>query len=396
MNSFTVQDVLNRVGDWLSNYNVGTVTTDSKIRAVDHAVNYLKRMLGFPQDEVKTTFYYLSNNFFYALPTDFQDPIGLFYDSNFKNIPRYGPKWEYRPYQELMGRTGNYPATTNQWSITTVNGSNQVMLLGTNVNPGGTLDTLSAVNSWTATGGASALAQDVNNFPSNFGLTGSSLKFTAASHASHATSGIQNLTVNYSINNLISDDGHVEFYTMMSSNLVTSITLVLTTSTGNNFSFTETADYNGNAFETSTWQKISFAGTDAVITGSPSSLNIKNVSITYNLASGYTGGTFWVNDLYYVFPDLMDLYYYSTKKGTDINGATIYQYTAVTDNIPYDFDFIEPIALRAAYYLNPSLRQDPAWAQMYSSEFTNFVKLYSRSHKKIRTRNDATRHRLSR
>lgn len=395
--SFSVQEVLNRVGDWVSNYSTGNFTTDAKVRAVDHAVNYLKRMLGFPQDEKKTTFSYLSSTFFYSCPSDFQDPIGLFFDAPTKNIPQYGSKWEYRPYIELMSRTGNFPATPNMWSITTVNGSTQLMLLGNNTQPGGTLDPLSAVNAWKATAGASALAVDTNNFPTNFNLSGSSLKFTAAAYASNHAAGITNTSVNYSINNLISANGYVEFYTMLSSNALTSITLTLQTSTGNKYDFTATTDYIGAAFGTSTWQKIAFPGSSAVITGSPTSLNLTTATITYNLAPTYAGGTIWLNYLFYLFPDTMDLYYYSTNKGTDVNGATITKaYTNVTDTIAYDYDFIEPIALRAAFYLQPSLRADVSYMSAYKSEFTDFVKLYSRSHPKNRTRNDHTRTRLSR
>lgn len=389
----TVNDAVLRIGDWSSNYSVGQANTDAKIRSVDHAVNYLKRLLGFPEDEVKTTFKYLANNFFYGTPDDFQDPIGLFYDSNYKNIPRYGPKWEYRPYVELMGATGIYQASTNKWSVTTVNGSTQLMLLGSNVNPGGTLDTLSSVNSWKTTGSVSGLAQDINNYPANFGLTGSSLKFVTG--ISGGTGGITNTHVNYSINNLVSADGHIEFYVMLSQTNISSVSVTLQTSTGNYYTLTQTTDYNGNPFVASQWMKLSFPASTAVITGSPSSLLITSATLSFAFTSD-PATTIWVNDLYYVFPDVMDLYYYSTNKGTDVNGTPISTYTALTDNIPYADDFIELIALRAAYYIAPSLRADVNFMQVYKTEFTDFVKTWSRSHPKIRTRNDRTRTRLSR
>lgn len=394
--TFLVSDVLNRAGDWVGNYSTGQTTTDTKVRAVDFAVNFLKRTLGLPQDEVKSTFSYVANNFFYDAPSDFADVIGLFYNSTNKNIPIYGQKWEYRPYQEIMGQTGRFPANPNMWSITTTNGATQLMLLGNNTQAGGILDPLSAVNAWKVKNGASNLAVDSNNFPSNFGLTGSSLKFTAASYATNHTASMYNQNIIYSIPNLVASDGTIQFYTMMSSNAVTSITLTLRTDSSDYYTFTATSDVDGNAFEASTFQRISFPGASAVITGSPSSLNLTYAQIDFNLASGYTGGTFWVNTLYDIFPDTMNLIYYSKNKGTDASGNTITQFTSTTDQLYYDYDFIEPLALIAAGYLMPSLRGDVNYRQMYKMEVMDMIRNYSRQHPRIRTRNDRTRTRLSR
>lgn len=393
---FTVADVVARMGDWVSNYSTGQVTTAIQIRAVDHSVNLLKRMLGFPQDEVKTTFWYTSSNFFYNTPSDFQDPIGLYFDQSTLNNPRFGARWEYRPYTELMVRTGNYPSTPNMYSVTTVNGTNQVMLLGSNTQAGATLDTLSAINNWTVANGASALAIDPNNYPVNFGITGQSLKFTGAAYGTNPISSITNPSVIYSIPNLVADNVFLNLYVMSSSANITSYTLKLTTDAGDYYTFTATTDYLGATFTTSTFQKITWKGSQAVITGVPNPLVIKTATVSANVNSSYTGGTFWVSTLSYVFPDLMDLYYYSTIKGTDVNGNPISKFSALTDGMSYDYDFIEPIALRAAFYAMPSLRADPAFMQLYKSEFTDFVRLYSRSHPKQRGRNDRTRTRLSR
>lgn len=392
--TFQVQDVVNRMGDWLGNYSTGQATTTAQIRAVDYAVNILKRQLGFPQDELKTTFNYSADTFFYTLPTDFQDPIGLFFDANVKNFAVRPNKWEYRPYQELFGRTGNYPALSNMWTVTSVNGSWQAMLLGNNTQPGGTLDTLSAVNSWKATDGATSLTTDSNNFPSSFNLNGPSLTYTAPSFASNSVSSITNSAVNYSILNMVANNTYFYVYMMTGDSHITNVQLALYTNSTNYYTYTATTDYLGAAFSASTWQKIQF--TTPVLTGTPSSTNITKAKLTVNSASGFAGASIWFNTLYYIVPDKMDLYYYTQNKGTNASGTTITKYSALSDQISYDYDFLEPIALIGAGYLQPQLRADVAYMQMYKQNVTQLIQLYSRSHPKIRTRNDRTRTRIAR
>lgn len=390
MSTFTVQDVLNRTGDWVSNYSTGQVTQAAKIRAVDYSVNHLKRLLGFPQDEVKSTFLYTSDNLYYPCPSDFQEVIGLFYDSQKANFPMFGRAWQYRPYQEILRMTGQYPGTANWFSHTTINGSHQIIMLGTNQMGGQLIESFDS-NVYTASGDANSATNDTN-----FKYQGSaSEKFTLTYSTGTAT--LTSPTVFWDFTSTVNNSGFFNLYVYFPSTNVTNVKFQFGSSPTNYYTQTVTQNANGQSWQLNTWNKLTFATSSAVPTGTPVLTNINFFKIIFTIPSNFgTVAGFHVDDLYTTIPDLMDLVYYSTNKGTNLAGSTISQFTAITDSMSYDYDFIEPLAMDAALYLQPSLRSDFNFMQLYKQNYMEFVRLYSRTHPKIRTQNDRTRTRLSR
>lgn len=388
--SFSVQQVVDRVGDYVGNYSTGQSTTAQKIRGVDFSVNYLKNMLGFPQDETKYEFLYFSSNFFYSAPTDYQEALGLYYDIAGNNFPQEGARWDYRPYQELLVKQGQWPGVPNAWSMTNINGSNQMMLLGTNRMPGQLIESFDN-NVWTASGDASAAATDHNVYIQGSGSESFTLTYGTG------TATLTSNVVYWNFYPLILNLGYFGLEVYFPSTNVTNVKVIFQSSPGNSYTMTATTNSDGDAWQLNAWNKLYFPTSGATITGSPVLTNINQIKIQFTIPSNFGSvPLFRVDDLYTVFPDTMDLIYTTNSKGTNAAGATISILTALTDTIKYDYDFIEPIALQSAMYIMPQLRTDPAFMQMYNQQFVQMVKLWARRWPKKRTASNFFRTRLGR
>ncbi len=391
--SFTVNDVILRASDYVANYSTGQSTTPQKIRAVDASVNYIKRLLGFPQDERKASFLYTSDNFYYNLSTiapDYQEPIGLYYDDPRKNNPKEGRAWEYRPYTELLPQTGNWPNLNNQWSTTPINGSWQLLLLGSNQLSGQMLETFDQ-NVWSASGDASNAHTDVNI--KYQGVASEAFNITYSTGQAILTSN----SVNWDFITVIQNQAFFNAYAYFPSTNVTSVEFRFQSSAGNYYSMVSTTKSDGTAWTLNQWNKITWSTSGATIVGSPNIQNINELQIIFNIPVGFgTVPNFRIDDLYYIYPDLMDFIYSSNIKGTNSAGSPISTYTSITDIITYDDDFIEPISLYTALYIQPQLRANPQWYQMYQQNFMQFIKTYARSWPKKRLSNNYSRAKLQR
>jgi hypothetical protein len=388
--AISVNDAILRMSDLLGNYSSGQVNTDMKVRAIDSAVNYLKNILSFPQDETKYSFLYSSDNFYYPMPSDFQEALGLFYNSPRSNFPQQGLRWDYRPYQELLVRTGTYPSVGNMWSHAPFNGLDQIMMLGTNQQPGQIIETFNNVV-WTASGDASGAATDANTFYQS----NASEKFNLA--YSTGTGTLTSPTVFWNFTQVVKSLGFFNVYVYFPSTNVTSVTFNFQSSAGNSYSMVATTQADGTPWTVNAWNKITFKLSDATVAGTPNLQNINQLSLSFAIPSNFGSvQNFRVDDMFVTYPDLMDFIYMTNIKGKDVSGTPISVLTALTDTLNYTFDFIEPIALYGALYAQPQLRGDPAFMQLYKANFMEVVKAWSRRWPKKRNANNRPRTRLGR
>jgi hypothetical protein len=158
-----------------------------------------------------------------------------------------------------------------------------------------------------------------------------------------------------------------------------SINLVLTSSVGNYYTFTCTTTDSGNAFTLNAWNRLHWSFDPAllppVLTGSPVDQTITSVRIDFVENGSFGAGTisgFRIDNMYSVFPDQMTLIYNTKYKGTDTTGATQKIFFDQPTDIPafgqYASDLLDPIALRAAWILEPQLRGDKDFMKTYFDE----------------------------
>lgn len=379
----TVQDVILRIGDITGNYSVGQSTNDQKIRAVDYAVNYLKNTIGLPQDTQKYQFYFAGDNNYYDVPSDFQEFQGLFYDIQGNNTT--GRAWNYRPDVEVFKRIGDYPGQ-NTVSLTYTNKpTGQLLLWGENITPIQTLETFD-VNLWTASGDASAAATDTTVFYEG----NASERFTLG--YSTGTGTLTSPAMSLSLQQLFQKFGNLNLYAYFPSTAVTSVALKLLTDTGNYWTITQTAQASGAPWTLNQWNKLTFPTSSAVQTGTPSASNITQIQIVFTIPNTFgTVQNFRVDDLYMVFPDLLDLIYLSNYKGTSQTGSKISILSNLSDTLNYAQDFIEPISVIAAEYIFPQLRADLNWMQFFGGKNQKILSAWARRFPKRRTQNDFTR-----
>jgi hypothetical protein len=126
--------------------------------------------------------------------------------------------------------------------------------------------------------------------------------------------------------------GLLDVYIPESTNF-TSVTLTWGTDTSNYWSATVTADIYGAAWTENTWQTLKFAWTGSTtMTGTPDKTDITYIRIDFNYAGGYSDATgFAVDNLRFVRPEQLKLYYLSTYVGRDTNSANIQLFGATTD-----------------------------------------------------------------
>ena len=192
--------------------------------------------------------------------------------------------------------------------------------LGPNVIQGGVINPFNTLNLVTGTGDATNLAVD-NNFWIN---TGGSISFTidpnlGNGYAGILVSGFGIMSVEQALQNL----AVYKVYSWLQSIDISSIQLILTSANGS-FTFSATEQDNGNPFITGEWIRTQFPWSLVSINGSPDSQQITSYEFRYNEGPGF-GSTpidyFRIDDFYVVFPDAMNLVYYSQYKGTNADGT---------------------------------------------------------------------------
>jgi hypothetical protein len=383
----TVNDVVLRLGDHLGNYSVGQVSTDQKIRAVDSAVNYMKNMIGLPNDEKKYSFYYTADVSYYNTPSDFQEALTLYYDNQNENV--IGNQWNYRPYQEILPMIGSWP-NQNTWGHTTINGKHQLLLWGTNIIQSQLIESFD-VNVWATSGDASGNHIDTTVYQQGGGSNAFNITYSTGKAI------LTSPAISVDVSTLFKEFGNLNLYVDFASTNVTSVQLILTSTTGNYYTLTATTASGGAAFLANNWNQLVFPTSAAVATGNPLASSISSVQIVFNIPSNFGSVTnMRVDNFYMSFPDLLDFIYLSNAKGVDANGNSKSVLTALSDVLSYDWDFIEPISLQAALYSWPQLRGDPNFMQIYQQTQNATLKTWGRRYPKKRLANDFMRTQLRR
>ena len=369
MNPITVLDIQNQMNDYLSNWTSGTVDLGggARMRAINRAVEYAKRRMTLPSDETTTTFYFSGDTLTYAGPTDFNEPIALMYTNASNNIPR--SEWNWVQPQELLRLTGT--TRSNLWSHTTMNGSLQILMLGYNLTQGTTLQTFSILQNFTGQNDASSLSIDNNVYS----VAPGSLEFSINPTLGHGKGSIY-FPVFWDIQTLHQQSGTIKLDVYLPTLNITSVNLVLGTDTSNYYTFTCTNTDSDAAFSLNQFNRCHWSFLDGpTIVGSPTDANITYARIDIVESGSFGSSTisgFRIDNMYSTFPDEMTLVYNSKYKGTDSTGQTQKILFTSTTDIPafgqYAPDLVDPIALRAAWILEPSLRADKDFMKIYYTE----------------------------
>lgn len=330
---------------------------------------------------------------FTNLPVDYDEPILLYYVNNSYNIGGQAG-WQWNQYTRLLqnsGQGGNlgygfgYPLSAygqKLFSSTNINGMKQLIQLGSNIIQGSIINPYNTLNLTTGTGDATTLAVD-NNVWIN---TGGSISFTidptrGFGYAGILTTGFGLMTVQQALQN----SAIYKVYSWLPTTNISAIELILTSSTGNYYTFTASVQDDSLPFVNSTlnsiWNRTQYPWGLASITGSPNSQQITSYEIRY--IEGPSFGSvaipfFRIDDFYLVYPDNMNLVYYSQYKGTDETGTIqkiiLNSLTDLPNFMQFFPDFIHPIALRAALLLMPQLSMDKDFMTMYKSDYDDWIR----------------------
>jgi len=387
-NPITVQDIVNQTNDYTGNYTTGTVDLGSTLRAVNRAVEYAKRRMTLPSDEVVTSFYFSRDTLYYTAPTDVNEPIGLLYTNANNNTPR--TQWNWVPYQDLLRLTGTN--RSNFWSHTMINGYMQIIMLGYNLTTGTQLQNFSMLSGFAGQNDATSLTIDNNVYS----LAPGSLEFTINPTLGHGKGSIYWPTT-WDITSIHQNNGIIKIDAYLPTLNLTSINLVLGTDSSNYYTFTCTTTDQGSTWVINNFNRLFFTFTapnSPVITGSPTDQNITFARIDF-IENGSFGGSpisgFRLDNMYSVYPDQMTFIYNTKYKGTDSTGTTERILFTATTDIPafgqYAPDLVDPIALRAAWILEPQLRGDKDFMKMYYNECEERLKDYGRIYPRKRVIN---------
>ena len=389
MQDTSLVPLFNLTNDYCSNYTTGNIDINQRLRAINVAIAEAHRNLGLTCDESIFNFQYVQDNMFTNLPTDFDEPILLYYQNSNYNISGQAG-WQWNQYTRLLQNSGlggnngfglGYPLSMygQKWySSANINGVKQLLQLGSNILQGSIINPFNTLNGLiTGTGDATNLAVD-NNVWIN---VGGSISFTIDPTLGHGYAGI--LTSGFgimSVQQAIQQNGINKVWSYLQSTNISGIELIMTSSTGNFYTYTATTQDNNTPFSLQTWFKTQYPWKLATITGNPNSQEITSYEIRYIEGAGF-GSTpipfFRIDDFYLVYPDSMNLVYYSQYKGTDSTGTTKKIYLDALTDIPtfmlYFPDFVNMIALRAAYILMPQLSGDKDFMAMYKADYKEVI-----------------------
>lgn len=376
--------IYNQMNDYIANYTTGNVDLNQRLRAINRAMEDVHRRLGLTCDETIFNFQYVQDNMFTDLPTDFDEPILLYYVNNNYNLGGQSG-WQWDKYTRLLQNSGvgsglgwgsGYPLGIygqKLFSSTNINGLKQLIQIGSNILNGGILNPYNSTNLTTATGDTTNLAVDNNVYITG----GGSLSFTIDPTRHFGYAGIKTTGFGFmSVQQALQQSGIYKVYSYLQSTAISNIELILTSSTGNYYTFSATTEDNGTPFELQTWFKTQYQWNLVSITGSPNSQEIISYEFRYIEGAGFGSVAipyFRINDFYLVYPDDMNLVFYSQYKGTNADGDEQKIILDSLDDLPnfmqFYPDFLNPIALRAAYILMPQLSSDKDFMAQYKKDY---------------------------
>lgn len=392
--TLTLQDLINQISDYTQNYNVSTIDLGNIQRAANRAFEFVQRRLGLPSDRKIFTFNYYEDTKFYNVPDGFTEYIDLYYNTVNANVDKDNNDPRHRWYSDedsAMLRSTNFYTNKNKISFTTINGLNQVMLVGKNVRSSVLINSFDQTSGLTFSSSITGATTDSNIYKQG----AASIIFNVTTGESTSVIGIPG--VNYDIRQLLNTNGAYRFYLYFptgASTQFSNIYIQLIDATGAYYQVNATLDYQGNAWSTQGWSLISEPLSAATTSGTPNAAAITSIKIGLTHSNTFTGVTgMRIDYLYTIQPDLMDLVYYSAYKGTDSTG-TIPKIilTANTDILAfgsYAPDLINVIALKAATFLWPQLRADISFMQNYKQDFTESLLLYGKNYPRKRNPNSS-------
>lgn len=391
--------VFNQMNDYIANYTVGNIDIVQRLRALNRAIEDVHRRLGLTCDETIFNFLYAQDNMFTDLPEDFDEPILLYYANKNYNLGGQSG-WQWNQYTRILQNSGQggsgrglgygfgYALGTygQKWfSSTNINGLKQLIQLGPNIIQGGIINPFNSLNLVSATGDATTLAVDNNFFVNGGGSVSFTIDPTLGNgYAGLLVTGFGVMSVAQAIKKL----GIYKVWSFLQTTDISNIQLILNSANGS-FTFNASAQDSSVPFVADTWNRTQYPWTDVVITGNPDSEEITSYEFRYTEGAGFGGVAipFWrINDFYIAYPDEMDLVYYSQYKGTNADGTVQKIILDSLSDLPnfmqFYPDFLNLVALRAAYLLMPQLSADKDFMKMYKEDYneqmSDLGKIYPR------------------
>lgn len=381
------------MNDYVANYTVGNIDDTNRFRALNRAIEDVHRRLGLTCDETIFNFLYSQDNMYTDLPIDYDEPIVLFYVNKNYNVGGQAG-WKWNKYVDILQNSGvggnngygyGYAQGVygqKMFSSLNINGLKQLIQLGPNILQGNNVNPYNSTALTTLTGDGTNLAVDNNIYVAN----GGSLSFTidptlGFGYAGLITQGFGIMTVEQAIKNF----GINKVYSWLPSIDISNIELIMTSSNGGQFVFNATTQDDGTPFTQSTvagvWNRTQYPWALASVIGSPDSQEIVSYEFRYYEGAGFGSVAiplFRIDDFYVVYPDNMNLVYYSQYKGTDLTGTTKKIILDALGDLPtfmqFFPDFVNLVALRAAYILMPQLSGDKEFMQMYKADYDEQMK----------------------
>lgn len=384
----TIQDIIDRLNPLLSNYTTGSIDVTSRISAINSAVEYVKRYATFPSDEVKQQFLYYEDTPLIAINSDFNEGLGVIYDDPDKNHEHN--QWNYTPYIDILQKQGDKYPRTKWFSWTPINGFWQLLMYGRNRNLGQTYQTFDYLTGITGINDAQNLAIDPNIYEEGNG----SLSFNINPALGHGMASIV-FSGNWDFSKVLDDSGLFKFYVWLASTAISSINLRLITDSTDYYALSATTFDDSTAFSTGldVFKRVQEGFSAPTVVGSPNIKNITSIQIDLVEGAGFGASTitdFRLDNLYTIFPDLMDLIYLTSYKGTNKNGTKLQFFTDTTD-IPafgaFTPDILDIVAYRAAVILVPQIMSNDGFRSMYKSEVQEQMAIIGKSWPRKRVMN---------
>lgn len=384
----TVQDILDQLNDYLSNYTTGAIDLGNRLRAINRAMEYVQRRMTIPSDKTIQQILFSDDNPFYGLNTDFNEPLQVYYSNKWLNKP--GRDWRYRPDDDILQTLGQH-ATDKYFGWTTMNGTKQLVLKAKNIIQGSTLITFDQLTTGiVGQGDAIDLAIDNNVYVEGNG----SLAFEINPVLGTGRGSIY-IPVNWNIFQAHNALAYYKFSAYLPTIELASINLVLGSSPTDYYVFTTTTQDGGDAWAVNSWNTLSYAFSEPpTIVGSPNDTLINFARLDFVEGSGFGVSTvsgFRVDDFYNKFPDLLNLVYLSNYKAYADDGATLkFLITEATDIPLFGYsipDLLNPVALRAAYLLMPQMAGDKDFMAGYKEDCEDVIAIWAKTYPRRRTVN---------
>ncbi len=389
--NIVVQDILNRLNDFLSNYTTGSIDLGNRMRGINSAFEYVKRRMTLPSDELVQQILFAQDNIFYPVNKDFNEGLTLSYSDITQNTP--AREWIYLPYREIIRMSGNQFVNTNYWSWMPLSGKMQLVIFGRNLSQGQTLSTFDSITNsgYAGLNDAQNLAIDNNILQEGAG----SLRFDINPNAGGTGLASIWFPTNFNFQSLMNASGLFKLYPWLATADISQINLLLITTPSTSatptdyYSMAATAFDDGTAFAAniqSFSKKVSFNLATASVTGSPNIQQINGMRIDFVLGPSFGAQTIanWrVDNLYSTVPDLMDLTYLTSYKGTASDGTTNKIFLTDVSDIPafasFAPDLIDVIAFRAAVILVPQILSNEAFRQSFKEDQKEIMNIYGKS-----------------